>query len=61
MKTVNQCEIQNPVTHYVKEKPTLRMINKYNIAELSLVEYVFHDFIVSVVRSGARLRDLAPL
>ena len=38
MKTVNQCEIQNPVTHYVKEKPTLRMINKYNIAELSLVE-----------------------
>jgi hypothetical protein len=30
--------MQNPIVHKVKEKPVLRMINKYNIAELSLVE-----------------------
>ena len=38
MKTINQAEIQNPQVHRVKEQPTLRMINKYNIAELSLVD-----------------------
>lgn len=38
MKTTNQQEIQNPKVHVRKEKPVLRMINKYNIAELSLVD-----------------------
>lgn len=30
--------MRNPITQKVKEKPVMRMINKYNIAELSLVE-----------------------
>ena len=38
LKTTNQQEIQNPKVHVRKEKPILRMINKYNIAELSLVD-----------------------
>lgn len=38
LKTTNQQEIQNPKVHVRKEKPVLRMINKYNIAELSLVD-----------------------
>ena len=38
LKTTNQQEIQNPKVHHQKEKPVLRMINKYNIAELSLVD-----------------------
>lgn len=38
LKTTNQKEIQNPKVHVRKEKPVLRMINKYNIAELSLVD-----------------------
>ena len=38
LKTTNAQEIQNPKVHVRKEKPVLRMINKYNIAELSLVD-----------------------
>jgi len=38
LKTTNQQEIQNPKVHVRKEKPVLSMINKYNIAELSLVD-----------------------
>lgn len=38
LKTTNQSDIQNPKVHHHKEKPVLRMINKYNIAELSLVD-----------------------
>jgi hypothetical protein len=37
-KTINKTEIQNPEKSRVAEKPKLRMINKYNIAELSLVD-----------------------
>jgi hypothetical protein len=36
--TVNQERMKNPKVHVKKEKPVLRMINKYNIAELSLVD-----------------------
>ena len=38
LKTTNQQDIQRPTVHMRKEKPVLRMINKYNIAELSLVD-----------------------
>ena len=38
LKTTNQDNLQNPVVHRVQEKPVMRMINKYNIAELSLVD-----------------------
>jgi len=38
LKTTNQQELQNPKVHYAKQKPVLSMINKYNIAELSLVD-----------------------
>jgi len=38
LKTTNQQDIRNPKVHVRKEKPVLRMINKYNIAELSLVD-----------------------
>lgn len=30
--------MKNPAVHRVQERPVLRMINKYNIAELSLVD-----------------------
>lgn len=36
--TSNQNEIRNPAVHRIPERPVLRMINKYNIAELSLVD-----------------------
>ena len=36
--TMNQDRMKNPAVHVKKEKPVLRMINKYNIAELSLVD-----------------------
>jgi len=35
---MNQELNQNPKVHNQKTKPVLRMINKYNIAELSLVD-----------------------
>lgn len=38
LKTTKQQDHQNPVVHVNKEKPVLSMINKYNIAELSLVD-----------------------
>jgi hypothetical protein len=38
MVTIKQTEMRNPIVHKVQERPVLRMINKYNIAELSLVE-----------------------
>lgn len=38
LKTTNQQEMQDPKVHYAKQKPVLSMINKYNIAELSLVD-----------------------
>lgn len=38
MKTVNKTEILHPNKNKIQERPTLRMINKYNIAELSLVD-----------------------
>lgn len=40
--------MQNPRVHKVQEKPVMRMINKYNIAELSLVEYIAY-FITQIV------------
>ena len=30
--------MRNPIVHVNKQKPVLSMINKYNIAELSLVD-----------------------
>jgi len=36
--TTKQNDLKNPVVHRVQERPVMRMINKYNIAELSLVE-----------------------
>jgi hypothetical protein len=42
LKTTNQEEVRNPKVHVRKEKPVLRMINKYNIAELSLVDRPVH-------------------
>ena len=36
--TTNSDRMKNPKVHTQKEKPVLRMINKYNIAELSLVD-----------------------
>ena len=36
--TTNNERLKNPKVHVQKEKPVLRMINKYNIAELSLVD-----------------------
>ena len=38
LKTTNQQDLQNPKVHFAKQKPVLSMINKYNIAELSLVD-----------------------
>lgn len=38
LKTTAQQEIQKPAVHTRKEKPILRMINKYNIGELNLVD-----------------------
>lgn len=38
LKTINKTEIQHPEKSRVQEQPKLRMINKYNIAELSLVD-----------------------
>lgn len=38
MTTMNEEQHKNPKVHRVQEAPTLRMINKYNIAELSLVD-----------------------
>ena len=36
--TTTQTTMRNPSVHKIQERPVLRMINKYNIAELSLVE-----------------------
>ena len=36
--TINKTEIVHPDKNRINEKPKLRMINKYNIAELSLVD-----------------------
>lgn len=36
--TSKQNDLKNPAVHRVPERPVLRMINKYNIAELSLVD-----------------------
>lgn len=38
LKTINKTELQNPEKSRVREQPKRRMINKYNIAELSLVD-----------------------
>jgi hypothetical protein len=38
MQTINKTEICNPAKNRIQEAPKLRMINKYNIAELSLVD-----------------------
>jgi hypothetical protein len=38
LNTINRTEIANPEKSRVPDKPKLRMINKYNIAELSLVD-----------------------
>ena len=38
MTTSTQNSMKNPAVHRIQERPVLRMINKYNIAELSLVE-----------------------
>jgi hypothetical protein len=38
LKTTNNHEMRNPIVHVNKQKPVLSMINKYNIAELSLVD-----------------------
>ncbi len=38
MVTTKQVDLKNPAVHRIPERPVLRMINKYNIAELSLVE-----------------------
>lgn len=38
LKTINKTELQHPDKSRVNEKPKMRMINKYNIAELSLVD-----------------------
>lgn len=38
LNTINRTELSNPEKKRVLEKPKLRMINKYNIAELSLVD-----------------------
>jgi hypothetical protein len=38
LQTINKTEIQHPNKKRIPEKPKLRMINKYNIAELSLVD-----------------------
>jgi len=38
LKTIAKTEIQHPDKNRIPEKPKLRMINKYNIAELSLVD-----------------------
>ena len=38
LKSTNQQEVIDPKHHAQKQKPVLSMINKYNIAELSLVD-----------------------
>lgn len=38
LSTTNRQEIVNPAKIKPKERPQMRMINKYNIAELSLVD-----------------------
>ena len=38
LRTINKTEIIHPDKVKVSERPKLRMINKYNIAELSLVD-----------------------
>jgi len=38
LKTINQTHTVDPKKHAVPYKPVLSMINKYNIAELSLVD-----------------------
>jgi hypothetical protein len=38
LQTINKTELMNPEKLRVREQPKLRMINKYNIAELSLVD-----------------------
>jgi hypothetical protein len=38
LKTIKNTEMPNPAVHKAQQKPILGMINKYNIAELSLVD-----------------------
>lgn len=38
LKTIKDTEMPNPSVHRAKQKPVKNMINKYNIAELSLVD-----------------------
>ena len=38
LKTINKTELPHPDKMRIPERPKLRMINKYNIAELSLVD-----------------------
>jgi len=38
LSTTNRTELMNPVVHRPKERPQMNMINKHNIAELSLVD-----------------------
>ena len=51
--------MRNPVVHRVQEKPVMRMINKYNIAELSLVEYLLFFSLRLVVPFKELRLDLA--
>lgn len=38
MQTINKTEIGHPSKHRIPEKPKLRMINKYNLADLNLAD-----------------------
>ena len=38
LESTNKMDVQHPSVHHQKVKPVLSMINKYNIAELSLVD-----------------------